>query len=214
WLQSYMGYTATWAGLATAWSGVLAVAAAPLAGLLIAKTDPRRLIFAGLMWLALVTLWRTFATTDMTYWQIAHPLILMGVGLPFFFVPVTALSLGSVEESEMASAAGLQNFLRTLSGAVATSISQTVWEDRTVEMHAELVGGVDRMGETARALAASGLNPEQVRGTLDNLLTGQSVMLATNQIMGAIAVICAIGALLIWLAPRPKRAVSMVQAGH
>ncbi len=29
WLQSYMGYTATWAGYACAWSGVLAVFAAP-----------------------------------------------------------------------------------------------------------------------------------------------------------------------------------------
>jgi DHA2 family multidrug resistance protein len=49
WLQSYMGYTATWAGLTTAWSGVLAVVAAPIAGLLIAKVDLRRLIFGGLM---------------------------------------------------------------------------------------------------------------------------------------------------------------------
>jgi DHA2 family multidrug resistance protein len=95
WLQSYMGYTATWAGLTTAWSGVLAVAAAPMAGGLIGKVDPRRLIFGGLVWLAIVTMLRTVATTDMTYWQIAHPLILMGFGLPFFFVPLTALALAA-----------------------------------------------------------------------------------------------------------------------
>src|SRR5215475_3052328 len=64
WLQSYMGYTATWAGLATAWSGVLAVLAAPAAGMLISKTDPRRLIFFGLAWLAGVTALRAFLTTD------------------------------------------------------------------------------------------------------------------------------------------------------
>src|SRR5215471_6464663 len=103
WLQTYMGYTSTWAGLTTAWSGVLAVFAAPVAGMLIAKVDPRRLIFFGLLWLAAVTVWRAAATTDMTYWQIARPLIVMGVGLPFFFVPLTALSLGSVEPDEMAS---------------------------------------------------------------------------------------------------------------
>src|SRR5262249_15260301 len=94
WLQSYMGYTATWAGLTTAWMGVLAVVAAPIAGRLIASVDPRKLVFAGLSWLALITLARTVATTDMTYWQIARPLILMGIGLAFFFLPVTALSLG------------------------------------------------------------------------------------------------------------------------
>jgi DHA2 family multidrug resistance protein len=41
WLQSYMGYTSTWAGLATAWTGVLAVFCAPAAGLLSTKVDPR-----------------------------------------------------------------------------------------------------------------------------------------------------------------------------
>src|SRR5262245_41185674 len=183
WLQSYMGYTATWAGLATAWSGVLAVVAAPAAGILMGKTDPRRLVFFGLMWLAVITAWRTVADTDMTYWQISAPLILMGIGLPMFFVPVTALALGNVEEREMASAAGLQNFLRTLAGAVATSIVQTSWEDRTNVVHADLVGDVDRTGEAASALAASGMSPDMVRSVLDNLLTGQSVMLATNQIM-------------------------------
>ena len=214
WLQSYMGYTATWAGMTTAWSGVLAVVAAPVAGALIAKADPRRLIFGGLMWLAAVTILRTIATTDMTYWQIARPLILMGIGLPFFFVPLTALALGSVEERETASAAGLQNFLRTLSGAVATSVVNTAWEDKANYMHAELVGRLDSSGAAARSLANSGMTPDAVRSTLDNLLQGQSVMLATNELMFVVSVVFVVAALMIWLAPRPTRAVNMLQAGH
>lgn len=214
WLQSYMGYTATWAGMTTAWSGVLAVVAAPVAGKLIGRTDPRGLIFAGLAWLAAVTFWRSIATTDMSYWQIAIPLLVMGVGMPFFFVPVTALSLGSVEEHEMASAAGLQNFLRTLSGAVATSIVNTSWENQTAYMHAELAGHVDRSGDTAHALEASGMNPDAVRSTLDNLLQGQSVMLATNEIMAVVALVCALSALVIWLAPKPSRVVDATTGGH
>jgi DHA2 family multidrug resistance protein len=214
WLQSHMGYTATWAGMTTAWTGVLAVLAAPAVGKLITKVDPRALVTVGLVWIGSVTLFRSFSTTDMDYWQIARPLLLMGIGLPFFFVPSTALALGSVEESETASAAGLQNFLRTLSGAFATSISQTLWENRGSGMHAELVGSLDRMGESARALAASGLTEDQSRQYLDNLLNAQSVMLATNQIMGTVAVTCLAGALFIWLAPRPARAVDMTKAGH
>jgi DHA2 family multidrug resistance protein len=214
WLQSFMGYTATWAGLVTAWSGVLAVLAAPAAGMLMAKTDPRRLVFFGLMWLGAVTLARSFLNTDATYWQISVPLIFMGVGLPFFFVPVTALALGNVEEHEMAMGAGLQNFLRTLSGAVATSVVQTVWEDQGNVFHADLVASVDRTGEAAAAFAAGGMSAEQQRQALDNLLTGQSVMLATNQIMFTVALICCAGAFLIWLAPRPARAVDLAKAGH
>src|SRR6185295_227295 len=115
-------YTSTWAGMTTAWSGVLAVFCAPLVGARMGKVDPRRLVFFGLVWLAGISAIRAVVTSDVTYWQIALPLLLSGIGLPFFFVPLTALSLGSVKPHEMASAAGLQNFLRTLSGAVATSL--------------------------------------------------------------------------------------------
>jgi DHA2 family multidrug resistance protein len=129
-------------------------------------------------------------------------------------VPVTALALGNVEEHEMAAGAGLQNFLRTLSGAVATSVVQTVWENQGNEYHAELVGNVDRMGDAAATLAAGGMGPDQQRQVLDNLLTSQSVMLATNQIMFTVALICAAAAFFIWVAPKPARAVDMTQAGH
>jgi len=214
WLQSYMGYTATWAGYAVAWSGVLAVFCAPVAGKLLTKTDPRRLIFFGLVWLACVMVLRTNATTDMTYWQISRPLLMMGLGLPFFFVPLTALALGSVEEHETASAAGLMNFIRTLSGAVATSIVQTTWEDKTTYMHAELAGLVDRSGAVTQAMSSAGTPVDVQLQTLDHLAQGQSVMLATNEIMLYVAVAFALGALVIWLAPRPTRAVDMSQAGH
>jgi MFS transporter, DHA2 family, multidrug resistance protein len=214
WLQTYMGYTSTWAGLTTAWIGVLAVFVAPAAGKLTGRVDPRRLIFFGLVWLGGVTLWRSVATTDMTYWQIALPLIVMGVGLPMFFVPLTALSLGSVEPEETASAAGLQNFLRTLSGAVATSVVTTVWEDDTSVQHAELVGSVDRGGDAAAAYAALGLSPDATLNALDQLLQSQSVMLATNRLMVAIALVFVAGACVIWLARRPTRTVDLSQAGH
>lgn len=214
WLQSYMGYTATWAGLTTAWTGVLAVVAAPVAGVLIAKVDTRKLVFFGVVWIAGVTALRVDATTDMTYWQIAFPLILMGVGMPFFFVPVSALALASVNEQETASAAGLMNFLRTLSGAFATSVVTTAWENRTNAAHADLAGLVDRSGETARTLLDGGMSMDMVRENLDRLLQGQSVMLATNEIMLYVAIAFALAACCIWLAPRATRAVDMTKAGH
>jgi DHA2 family multidrug resistance protein len=209
WLQSYMGYTSTWAGLATAWTGVLAVFFAPAAGLLSTKVDPRKLVFFGLVWLGGVLAIRTVATTDMSFWQISGPLLAMGLGLPFFFVPVTTLALASVEEHEMAGAAGLMNFLRTLSGAVATSVVTTTWEDKTQVMHAELAGVVDRSGEVTHTLQAGGFTPEATLQALDNMTQSQSVMLATNEIMAFVAMAFFFSAMLIWLAPRPTRKVAM-----
>lgn len=214
WLQSYMGYTSTWAGMATAWSGTTAVLMAPVAGLLMAKKlDPRRLVFFGLMWIAAVMLLRTYVTMDVTYWQIAIPLILMGFGLPLFFVPLTALSLGSVEEHETASGAGLQNFLRTMSGAITTSLVTTAWEDKTTYAHAELAGLADHNGDVVRTLSASGMSHDAAINQLNGMVQSQSVMIATNQLMFVVAIAFAIAACAIWLAPRPSRAIDPAQAG-
>jgi hypothetical protein len=71
----------------------------------------RKLVFFGLVWLGGVLAFRTFATTDMTFWQISGPLLAMGLGLPIFFVPITSLGLASVEEHEVAGSAARRRSL-------------------------------------------------------------------------------------------------------
>jgi len=50
-------------------------------------------------------------------------------------------------------------------------------------MHAELVGIVDGSGEATRSLADSGMTIDTIQITLESLIQGQSVMLATNGLM-------------------------------
>jgi DHA2 family multidrug resistance protein len=140
--------------------------------------------------------------------------MLMGLGLPFFFVPLTSLSLGSVEPHETASAAGLQNFLRTLSGAFGTSVVQTLWEDRGTYNHAELSGLTDQSGQTMATLEAGGMSHDQALQYLNHMVDSQAVTIATNQVMTQTAICFAIAACVIWLAPKPTRSVSMAEAGH
>lgn len=212
WLQSFMGYTATTAGLATAWTGVTAFLVAPLVAS--SRTDPRLLVFIGVVWLGLVTLWRTVANTDMDFWDVSVPLLVMGFALPFFFVPSTGIALASVEEREMDSAAGLMNFLRTLSGAFATSLVTTVWSDQTTRNHAELAGLADRDQSVHHLLVDNGATPDAARQVLDYLVTSQSVMLSTNQVMTAIGVLFILAAAVIWLAPKPGRTIEPGTGGH
>ncbi len=214
WLQTNMGYTATWAGRVTAWSGIAALTVAPLAAILSNKIDLRKLVFYGVLWLGVVTLVRSIVTTDVGYWWLATPILLMGFGLPFFFIPATGLALGSVSEAETASAAGLMNFLRTLSGAFATSIVNTAWENKTSANHAELAGLADSSGAYSSMMADSGLSPEVARSIIDQLVTSQSVMLATNEIMIITGIVLIIAAFAVWLAPKPARVVDGAATGH
>jgi DHA2 family multidrug resistance protein len=214
WLQSYMGYTATSAGTATAWAGVFAIFVAPIAATLSNKVDSRRLVFGGVLWLGLATLLRSVATTDMGYWDVSVPIMIMGLGMPFFFIPTTTLALASVDEHETASAAGLMNFLRTLSGAFATSLITTLWDDQITKNHAELVGLSDSDQSVRSLLESSGMTADAVMNSIDRLINDQAVMVATNQIMTAVGIAFIVAATVIWLAPKPKRIVDASASGH
>ena len=55
-----------------------------------------------------------------------------------------------------------------------------------------------------RGLIESGLSTEASRSVLDRLISTQSVMIATNEIMMVVAGTFLLGACVIWLAPRPR----------
>ncbi len=213
WLAYNMGYTTTWAGLVVAWGGLLSVVFSPIAAKLANRVDPRILIFIGCVWLGVDTLWRSMATSDMSYWVICIPLFFMGVGMPMYYVPLTGLAMGSVTEEETASAAGLMNFVRTISGAIATSLVTTSWQNRSIIAHAELANVVDPSGQVA-SLLPTGNNGQFVRELLNNLVTRESLMLATNGLMIVIGAVFLVASVSIVLAPRASRAVDAASIGH
>src|SRR6202035_5515665 len=213
WLVYNMGYTTTWAGLVVAWGGVLSVVFSPIAAKLANSVDPRRLIFMGCLWLGLITFWRAHASVDMSYLVICIPLFFIGLGMPMYYVPLTGLAMGSVNEEETASAAGLMNFVRTISGAIATSLVTTSWQNRSIIAHARLTDIVDPTGQVASMLPP-GLSGQMVREMLNNLVTSQSLMLATNGLMMVIGAVFIIASVSIVLAPKAARAVDAASVGH
>jgi MFS transporter, DHA2 family, multidrug resistance protein len=118
-----------------------------------------------------------------------------------------------VNEEETASAAGLMNFVRTISGAIATSLVTTSWQNRSIIAHAKLADVVDPSNQVAAMLPA-GNNGQFVREMLNNLVTRESLMLATNGLMMVIAAVFIIASVSIVLAPRAARAVDAASVGH
>jgi DHA2 family multidrug resistance protein len=212
WLQSSLGYTATWAGYATAFNGVAAVMMAPVVAKLSTKMDERLLVSFGILWLGATSLIRVFWwTSGADFWTLAIPQLIQGAGMPFFFVPLTTLALGAVTEDEVASAAGVMNFLRTMSGAVGTAIVTTMWYDGAQGKRAELSAVLNGAQATMQSLQAHGFTAEQSRQFLSNVVDGQSTALATGSVFVTAAITFAAAASIVWLAPRPKHAVA---AGH
>ena len=212
WLQSSEGYTATYAGYVTAFSGMSAVVMAPLVAKMMNRVDPRLIVFLGIMWLGITTLMRAHWNSSADFWTFAIPQLLQGIGLPMFFVPVTTIALGAVRPEETASAAGVMSFLRTLSGAVATSIVTTVWDSDGRISRNELVSQMNT-GPTRSALENAGFSLGQIRGMIEQQISTQSTAVATTHIFLASAGLFFASAVIIWWAPRPRGKVD-TSAAH
>ena len=205
WLQSNMGYTATWAGYATGIMGILAVLCSPLVGKAVEKYDPRLIVCLGILGLAAIMIWRMWTfSSDVTFLQMAWPTLVTGVFMVMFFVPVTGLAMASVAPEEQANAAGISNFMRTLAGAFATSLIQSGWSDATRTNNTELAGAVQHGEAAVGSMVAQGVPVESARTMLSYVIEGQSTMLATLNMFGVIAIALGIAATLIWLVPKPK----------
>ncbi|MBB6426779.1 DHA2 family efflux MFS transporter permease subunit [Sphingopyxis sp. JAI128] len=208
WLQQVAGYTATETGYVVAWLGCFAVLFSPIAAGTLGKLDIRLTVSAGILWMAAMSILRASWNADVDYWTLALPHLLQGMGMPFFFVGLTALVLSSVPAKDQTSAAGLMSFLRTLSGAIGTAIATTTWDEASRTSRSELVSSLNDSGGFMASLERAGLTLDQARALLDRLVEVQASTLAVIHIFLAAAVVFVIAAVSVWIAPRPKQ-VSM-----
>ena len=134
----------------------------------------------------------------------AWPTLITGVFMVMFFVPVTGLAMASVDPDEQANAAGISNFMRTLAGAFATSLIQSGWSDATRSNNTEIANAMLHGQQAVDAMTAQGIRSDSARAMLSQVVEGQSVMLATLNMFGVIAVCLGFAATIIWLVPKPK----------
>ena len=207
WLQTQMGYTSQWAGFVLAPAGVFAVILSPIVGKTMPKAGPRLYSSIGIGMLAWLAFMRSHFTTESDYWTIALPQILQGVGIAFFFAPLTAISLGGVPNARIARAAGLQNFMRMMMGSFGASIIVAAWDHRQALHHTRLAehlaqGDPQVAAFTAQA-AGLGIASARSPGLLESLLGNQAYMLATNDIFWICGVLFVALIPLIWTTRPP-----------
>jgi DHA2 family multidrug resistance protein len=214
WLQTNEGYTASWAGYVTGFNGVLAIVAAPIAAQLVTKTDPRRLVTFGILWMAGVMFWRSNFTQGLSFWQLVGPQLAQGPGMPMFFIPIMSLAMATLTPSELAGGAGLLNFVRTTAGAFATSLTTTSWTNSATVARTAFVGRLNNADGLVSQMQASGMTHGQALGSLENIIQSQAVMLSTNHVFLAIAVLMAVSVVAIWYGPKPVGPVRAGAGGH
>lgn len=216
WLQQYMGYTATWAGLVTAPVGLLALLFSPWVGKNVNKIDPRILASVAFFVFAVVFWMRSRFTTQSDVETLLIPTLLQGISMAFFFIPLVSMTLSGLDHHQIPAASGLSNFARITAGAFGTSISTTIWDNRASLHHAQLIEHISALdpesSEVYNQLQQSGLSPEQAAAQINQLINQQAFMRSADDIFYISGIICLALIAIIWLA-RPVKTAQPVDAG-
>jgi len=159
WLQSNLNYTATWAGIATAPSGITALLVAPLVGKYISRYDARWFATGSFVIFAVSYFMRAAYPPDSSFWVFAIPALVQGFAMGTFFVALLTIALDRLPMEKLPAASGLNNFLRITASGFATSLTTTFWDRRERLHQSRLVESLSVFDPALR----------QVTGTLKNL---------------------------------------------
>lgn len=130
-LQNNLGYSAFQAGMFFIPVGIIQGFCSPTAGALGQKINPKILIAAGLILMA-VSFYLNFFLSFLTEkWYIMMSLYLRGIGMGILFTPLLTLSLANIKSDMMAQASSITNIIRQMGGSFGVAIFSHILTQRT-----------------------------------------------------------------------------------
>ncbi len=203
WLQTRMGYIATWAGLVAAPSGVVAVLLTPFAARIMNRIDARWAATLSLVAFAASFYLRSRFTSDVDFYALVVPMLVQGVAMSTFFISMVTVALNGIPGQQVAQASGLYNFARITAGSFAASIVTTGW-DRSAALHqtrlSEVMGAQDpSFVLSLEKLRGVGLGAQQALAAVANQVTSQAYLLATVDLFRIFAWLTVILIPFVWL---------------
>ena len=183
---------------------------------IIQRYDGRKVVFCGL----LIGAWSMYImrgfTLEAAYWDFVWPRIILGVGLAMIFVPLTTVTLATIEKEEMGNATGIFNLLRNVGGSVGIAIAATLLSRYAQFYQSSLVSQVnpynpvarDRLTGLKQAAMSRGLDAVTADKTAIAAIYGivrrQSAMLAYNRIFWVVGIAFLIIIPCLLLLKKPK----------
>ncbi|MEI2267087.1 multidrug efflux MFS transporter permease subunit EmrB [Erwinia sp. CGal63] len=207
-LQEVYGYTAAWAGLASAPVGILPVILSPIIGRFAHRLDMRKLVTFSFIMYAICFYWRAWTfEPDMDFGASAWPQFVQGFAVACFFMPLTTITLSGLPPERLAAASSLSNFTRTLAGSIGTSITTTMWTDREAVHHSQLTESVNAYNFNSQEMYAKleqlGMSHEQASSWIAQQITNQGLIISANEIFWASAGVFLLLLALVWFARPP-----------
>lgn len=217
WLQRNLGYTAIWAGFATAPIGILPVLLTPFVGKYANRFDLRWLATIAFIAMAMTSFARSGFNLDVDYRTIAIVQLFQGFGVALFFMPVLQILLSDLQPHEIAAGSGLATFMRTLGGSFAASLTTYAWTARGALHHAQMSEKISAYDPaTLDTVARMGDGHLQSGAAmLERMITHQSAQLGFNEIFHLLGIVFLLVIAFVWIAKPPFSAkIGPAAGGH
>src|SRR3954466_12769752 len=106
WLQTQVGYTATWAGLVAAPPGLIAILLTPLSAKLMSRIDSRLIATAAFVAFAVSFWMRAGLTAQESFFDFMLPFAVQGIAMATFFLAIITILLDGVPPPRIPLASG------------------------------------------------------------------------------------------------------------
>jgi MFS transporter, DHA2 family, multidrug resistance protein len=215
-LQTLLGYPAIQAGIAMAPRGLGSFIAMPVAGIIMAKLDPRKMLTVGLVVCGFTLFQISRLSLDAGFWDFFWPQLIMGLSLGLIFVPLTTISMAPIRKENMGNATSLFNLVRNLGGSIgisAVSTMQTRFQQRNINQlgahvtpySASARNMMNMMQGMFRSTGSDAVTAaHQARAAMFGMIERQASMLAYNSIFLILAGLFVLMLPFILLMHRPQ----------
>lgn len=206
WLQRELGYTATWAGLVVAPSGIVAVLLTPLITRASGRIEPRWLATVAFVAFGISFFMRASFSAETDFWHFAVPMAVQGVATSTFLMAMLTISLGEIPPDKMPMATGISNFVRITASSFAASLITTAWDRREAFHQSRLSEAITAFpGAATQAggqLNALGLGDHAAAAATTREMVNQAYLMSSVDIFWASSLISFAMIILVWLARR------------
>ena len=208
WLQTQMGYDATWAALVSVPAAIVAVLLTPLVVWALARMDARIVATVAFLASAASYLMRASLTADASFEALVLPMIVQGIGSATFFIATVSIVLDGVPAERIPSASGLSNFARIVVSGFAVSIVTSMWDSREALHQSRLAdtlsGYSSELSGTLGVLRGLGVPDLPGKAAVAHAMTSQAYLLATIDMFQMSAWLCFAAVLIVWFCRKTK----------
>ncbi|MFP5259348.1 MAG: DHA2 family efflux MFS transporter permease subunit [Acidobacteriota bacterium] len=225
-LQNLMGYTAFLSGVVLGPGGLIMLAVLPIVGKMTTKIDGRYILFVGLCVSAYSLFNMSGFSLDIDIGTAIVARNIQAVGIAFFFVPLSYLTMAYIPRQDMNNASAVFNLLRNLGGSFGVAFVTTLLARRAQFHQFRLVENMtpfDLTFQSAQERLAAYLAPkllgihdatQTAGGAIYRLMLRQANAMAFCDVFYAQGVMFLGLAVMMWIMKKPPMGAKMPEGMH